>query len=230
MADKPICGSQQHIEQAEAKKASEQGVVDKFWDAIGLGAPADLKTVPCETQAQKLEAMRPKLTPQENDQVNKNVQQLETAVKAGNLEALGDFFNRIAPRADDKTNPDAFHKSSRVKVADETFHRLNKELGKYGIDLDYRSMGVYQGDRSPSLIVSREYPHPTEKGATMHAELTLQGGTDREMMKYSGTDKVTIRENGNTSFDKFRDSNGKTAAENAYATVMKPYLDAQKGK
>ncbi len=230
MADKPICGSQQHIEQAEAKKDSEQNLVDKFWDAIGLGAPADLNKVPCETQAQKLEAMRPKLTPQENDQVNSNVRQLETAVKTGNLEALGDFFNRIAPRANDKTNPEAFHKSSQVKVADETFHRLNKELDKYGINLDYRSMGVYQGDRSPSLIVSREYPHPTEKGATMHAELTLQGGTDRQMMKYSGTDKVTIRENGNTSFDKFKEGGGKTAAENAYATVMKPYLDAQKGR
>lgn len=90
------------------------------------------------------------------------------------------------------------------------------------------SMGVYQGDRSPSLIISRE--SPKGNGSTEHVEVTLQGGATRDFMRHSGTDRVTIAENGATNFERVAGVGNRTGAEVAYQEIMKPYLDAKKGK
>lgn len=226
--DKPICDSKEHVQQAQENAEQESLLGQKFWSAIGMPIEGDKSTVACTPKEQAEALRRPKLSAKEEEQVTRNVQSLEAAIKTGDLTKVGELFNQMAPRADHVVKPDEFHKRSGVKVTDETMHRLNKELDKYGINLDYRSMGVYQGDRSPSLIISREAPKGN--GITEHLEVTLQGGSTKEFMRHSGTDRVTITENGPTSFDKVAGVGNKTGAEVAYQEIMKPYLDAKKGK
>ena len=234
--DKPVCDSREHVKQAEAVRDSSRGFVDWVMDEMGFPKEdADLKKVACIPKEQYEDSLRPKLKPAEQAKVSENVYELKSAVLSGDLTKVGELFNRLAPRADDKTNADAFGKRSDVKIADETFYQLNKELGKQGIDLDYRTMGVVSGDRSPSLIISRE--HPIDKNTTEHLEVTLQGGTNKDYIKHSGADRVMIRDYSGPdgpSSDYQRSpvtpKGNKTAAETAYAEIMQPYQAAQHKK
>ncbi|CAN5204333.1 hypothetical protein BH11CYA1_BH11CYA1_48210 [soil metagenome] len=234
--DKPVCESREHIKQAEVVRDSNRGFVDWVMDEIGLPKEdADLKKVACIPKEQYEDSIRPKLKPDERAKVSENVYELKSAVLTGDLTKVGELFNRLAPRAGDKekVTGDEFAKRPGVKIADETFYQLNKELDKHGIDFDYRAMGVYSGDRSPSLIISRE--HKVDANTTEHLEVTLQGGTSKDYIKHSGAERVMIRDYGGpdappTEYQRtaIASTGNKTSAETAYQEIMKPYLASQR--
>jgi hypothetical protein len=233
--DKPVCESREHVKQAEAVRDSHRGFVDWVMDEIGLPKEdADLKKVACIPKEQFEDSQRPKLNAEQRDKVNKNVADVTKAIGTGDLTAVGELFNRLAPRADNTTKPEEFHNRSSVKIADETFYQLNKQLGRHGIDFDYRDMGVYSGDRSPSLIISRE--RQVDKNTTEHLELTLQGGTMKDFIKHSAAERVLIRDYGGPGVESeyirqpVASAGGKTAAESAYQEIMLPYRAAHRQK
>jgi hypothetical protein len=234
--DKPVCESREHVKKAEAVRDSDRGFVDWVMDEMGFPKEdADLKKVACIPREQHEDSLRPKLNKAESAKVEQNVAQITKAINTGDLTKVGEFFNSVAPRAENGAKPDEFFKRSGVKIADETFYQLNKELGKQGIDFDYRSMGVYSGDRSPSLIISRE--HKVDKNTTEHVELTLQGGTMKDFIKHSAAERMLIRDYGGPGAppseyirQPLEGVGGKTAAETAYQEIMLPYRAAQRQK
>lgn len=231
--DKPVCNSKDHLEKAAVATEANQSLWESAMGAIGLGTKTVDKTlVPCKAEA--YEPPQRKLEPAEEAKVKEHVGKLETAVKTGSLQDVGEYFNKITPRIVGK-DYDAFHNSSNVKVANETFDRLNKKLEPYGINFDYRSTGVFSGDKSPSLIISREN---TNGNVTTHTEVTLQGSPNLKAdFKDSDAQKVLIRDfktPDGTSTDhdiqRVRGTGDKTGAEVAYSQIMKPYFDAQHKK
>jgi hypothetical protein len=235
--DKPVCESREHVKQAEAVRDSDRGFVDWVMDEMGLPKErsGSFKKVSCIPREQYEDSLRPKLNKAESAKVEQNVADMTKAINTGDLTKVGELFNRLAPRAENGAKPDEFFKRSGVKIADETFYQLNKELGKQGIDFDYRSMGVYSGDRSPSLIISRE--HKIDQLNTEHLELTLQGGTMKDFIKHSAAERVIIRDiggPGSPPSEYIRQPivgvGGKTAAETAYQEIMLPYRAAHRQK
>ncbi len=234
--DKPVCESREHVKKAEEVRDANRGAIDWVMDQMGFPKEdADLKKVACIPKEQYEDSLRPKLNSEQQEKVKKNVAEFTKAINTGDLTAVGELFNRVAPRADNTTKPDEFRSRSGVKIADETFYQLNKELGKQGVDFDYRSMGVYSGDRSPSLIISRE--HKIDKNTTEHVELTLQGGTMKDFIKHSAAERVKITDYGGpgspqSDYERrpIEAAAGKTAAETAYQEIMLPYRAAHRQK
>ncbi|MFA6209979.1 MAG: hypothetical protein WC714_11195 [Candidatus Obscuribacterales bacterium] len=233
--DKPVCESREHVRQAEVIRDSDRNPIDWLMDVVGFPKEdADLKKVACMPKEEFDDLQRPKLNAEQRDKVNKNVAEVTKAIGTGDLTAVGEFFNRLAPVAQSKTDPAEFHNRGSVKVADETFYQLNKQLGRHGIEFDYRDMGVYSGDRSPSLIISRE--HKVDKNTTEHLELTLQGGTMKDFIKHSAAERVLIRDYGGPGVESeyirqpVASAGGKTAAESAYQEIMLPFRAANRQK
>jgi hypothetical protein len=233
--DKPVCDSKEHLEKAAVATDASKSLWESAMDTIGFGSPkaVDKSLVPCEKA--EVQEKKPVLPPEQEAKVKEHVTKLEAAVKNGSLQEVGEYFNKITPRIVGK-NYDEFHNSPNVKVANETFDRLNKKLEGYGINFDYRSTGVFSGDKSPSLIISRE----SSKGAniTEHLEVTLQGSPNLKAdFKDSDAQRVMIRDfkspEGTTTdhdIQRVRGTGDKSGAEVAYAQIMKPYTDAQRKK
>ncbi len=233
--DKPVCESREHVKKAEEVRDANRGAIDWVMDQMGFPKEdADLKKVACIPREQYLDSLRPKLNSEQQEKVKQNVAEFSKAITTGDLTAVGELFNRVAPRAENGAKPDEFRNRSGVKIADETFYQLTKELGKHGIDFDYRSMGIFHGDRSPSLIISRE--RPLDQSRTEHLELTLQGGTPKEYLKNSTAERRIIRDSGEHGLpsehtvSRVEASAGKTPAETAYLEIMLPYRGAQRKK
>jgi hypothetical protein len=233
--DKPVCESREHVKKAEEVRDANRGAIDWVMDQMGFPKEdADLKKVACIPKEQYEDSLRPKLNSQQQEKVKQNVAEFSKAINTGDLTAVGELFNRLAPRAENGAKPDEFRNRSGVKIADETFYQLNKELGKQGLDFDYRSMGVFSGDRSPSLIISRE--RPLDQSRTEHLELTLQGGTPKEDIKNSTAERRIIRDSGEHGLpsehtvSRVEAAAGKTPAETAYMEIMLPYRAAHRKK
>ena len=231
--DKPVCESREHVKKAEEVRDSNRGAIDWVMDQMGFPKEdPDLKKVACIPREQYEDSLRPKLNSEQQEKVKKNVAEFTKAINTGDLTAVGELFNRVAPRAENGAKPDEFRNRSGVKIADETFYQLTKELGKHGIDFDYRSMGIFHGDRSPSLIISRE--RPLDQSRTEHLELTLQGGTPKEHIKNSTAERRIIRDSGEHGLpsehtvSRVEAAAGKTPAETAYLEIMLPYRGAQR--
>ena len=234
--DKIVCGSPKHLDQANALRDSDRGPIDWVMDQMGFPKEkADVSKVPCIPKEQYEDSERPKLNSEQRERVNKNVSEFSKAINSGDLTAVGELFNRLAPRAENGVKPDEFRSRSGVKIADETFYQLNKQMGRHGIDFDYRSMGIFNGDRSPSLIISRETQ--IDQLSTQHLELTLQGGTMKEQIRHSNAERKIIRDYGGPgSAPSIYDGQpvggraGETSAETAYREIMQPYRAANKQK
>ncbi|MBA4076584.1 MAG: hypothetical protein C0508_16190, partial [Cyanobacteria bacterium PR.023] len=231
--DKPVCESREHVKKAEEVRDSNRGAIDWVMDQMGFPKEdADLKKVACVPREQYEDSLRPKLNSQQQEKVKQNVAEFSKAINTGDLTAVGELFNRVAPRAENGAKPDEFRNRSGVKIADETFYQLNKELGKQGLDFDYRSMGVFGNDRSPSLIISRE--RPLDQSRIEHLELTLQGGTPKEDIKNSTAERRIIRDSGEHGLpsehtvSRVEAAAGKTPAETAYMEIMLPYRAAHR--
>jgi hypothetical protein len=233
--DRPVCGSPGHEREAVKERDANRDLFARILDASGIPKEKpDLSKVACVPLEQHLDSLRPKLNSEQQEKVNKNVAEFTKAINTGDLTAVGELFNRVAPRAENAAKPDEFRNRSGVKIADETFYQLTKELGKHGIDFDYRSMGIFHGDRSPSLIISRE--RPLDQSRTEHLELTLQGGTPKEFIKNSTAERRIIRDSGEHGLpsehtvSRVEAAAGKTPAETAYMEIMLPYRAAQRKK
>lgn len=233
--DKIVCGTDAHKKAAEVVRDSDRGAFDWVMDQMGFPKEkADVSKVPCIPKEQHEDSLRPKLNSEQREKVNKNVAEFSKAINSGDLTAVGELFNRLAPRAENGAKPDEFRNRSGVKIADETFYQLNKQMGRHGIDFDYRSMGIFNGDRSPSLIISRE--RPLDQSRTEHLELTLQGGTPKDYIKSSTAERLIIRDLGDHGLPSEMIKNpvevvgGKTPAETAYQEIMLPYRAAHRQK